>query len=68
MKNIKQIEVGEIFNYTTPEGDAITARLRDGGTMGGCPFDLYVAFESPEYTDGLDEVETFDSEVEQVSQ
>jgi hypothetical protein len=68
MKNIKEISVGESFNYTTPEGDEITANLRDGGTMGGADFDLFVALEDQEYTEGLDEVETFDSEVEQISQ
>ena len=66
--NIKDVTVGERFNYTTPDGDAITAYLRDGGTMGGCEFDLYVALEKQGYTEGLPEVETFDSEAEEVGQ
>ena len=67
-KQITEISVGESFNYTTHEGDEITANLRDGGTMGGADYDLFVAFEAPGYTYGLDEVETFDSETEEVAQ
>ena len=67
-KQITEISVGESFNYTTPEGDEITANLRDGGTTGGAVHDLFVAFETPRYTDGLYEIETFDSKIEEIAQ
>ena len=68
MKNITDIEIGETFNYTTPDGDQITATLRDNGLAGGCEFDAFVAFQESGYTDGLEEVATFDSADVEISQ